>query len=411
MSGISFLLFLGCSSRRMFASKRRIAAVVSIQKHVRRWLLRRTFLQVCSAVVVIQSSIRSSIDQQRYMSLKEHRAVVLIQVFFLIMLILYLIKDFDISFAANEAGALREAKSKLEKRLEDLSWRLALEKKLRFASEESKMLEISKLQKALDLKSADLDMAKSATAIECNKNEILQNQLNSTVKEMEAIKISLNAMTELKKENLNLQVWLSYFMQMTYKETSDLIVFLLFLYADTYPSTKEVGRVRGSGGKRWTKRGSEGSSDKDEDVMRKLETPPTKYLIPLPQSLSVSRRTRRGVERHEVDNEHDNLPYWLSNSSALLCLLQRNLRSNGFLATPRRTSWHELNYIRQAVGFLIIHQKRKKTLEEIRQDLCPLDQALSLRQIYRICTMYWDDKYSTHSVSNEVCCIDSVSFT
>jgi len=31
------------------------------------------------------------------------------------------------------------------------------------------------------------------------------------------------------------------------------------------------------------------------------------------------------------------------------------------------------------------------------------EQALSVRQIYRICTMYWDDKYSTHSVSNEVC--------
>lgn len=27
------------------------------------------------------------------------------------------------------------------------------------------------------------------------------------------------------------------------------------------------------------------------------------------------------------------LPYWLSNTSALLCLLQRNLRSNGFLIT------------------------------------------------------------------------------
>lgn len=91
------------------------------------------------------------------------------------------------------------------------------------------MLEISKLQKALDLKNADLDMVKSATAIECNKNAMLQNQLNSTLKEMEAIKISLNAMTELKKENLNLQVWLSYFMQMTFKEISDLIVFLLFL--------------------------------------------------------------------------------------------------------------------------------------------------------------------------------------
>lgn len=26
-----------------------------------------------------------------------------------------------------------------------------------------------------------------------------------------------------------------------------------------------------------------------------------------------------------------------------------------------------------------------------------------MRQIYRICTMYWDDKYGTHSVSTDVC--------
>ncbi|KAH1212424.1 Glutamyl-tRNA reductase-binding protein, chloroplastic [Glycine max] len=36
------------------------------------------------------------------------------------------------------------------------------------------------------------------------------------------------------------------------------------------------------------------------------------------------------------------------------------------------TSWHELNYIRQAIGFLVIHQKRNKSLEEIRLDLCPV---------------------------------------
>eukprot|EP00268_Persea_americana_P060199 TRINITY_DN7465_c0_g1_i2.p1 TRINITY_DN7465_c0_g1~~TRINITY_DN7465_c0_g1_i2.p1 ORF type:complete len:558 (-),score=100.47 TRINITY_DN7465_c0_g1_i2:176-1849(-) len=63
------------------------------------------------------------------------------------------------------------------------------------------------------------------------------------------------------------------------------------------------------------------------------------------------------------------------------------------------TSCQELSYIRQAVGFLVIHQKRKKSLEEIRQDLCP---ALTVRQIYRVSTMYWDDKYSTQSVSSEV---------
>ncbi|CAO2190811.1 unnamed protein product, partial [Urochloa humidicola] len=62
-------------------------------------------------------------------------------------------------------------------------------------------------------------------------------------------------------------------------------------------------------------------------------------------------------------------------------------------------SWEELKHIRQAVGFLVIHQKPKKTLKEITNDLCPV---LSIQQLYRICTMYWDDKYGTHTVSSDV---------
>eukprot|EP00271_Cylindrocystis_brebissonii_P009540 TRINITY_DN2449_c0_g1_i1.p2 TRINITY_DN2449_c0_g1~~TRINITY_DN2449_c0_g1_i1.p2 ORF type:complete len:222 (-),score=61.23 TRINITY_DN2449_c0_g1_i1:24-689(-) len=63
------------------------------------------------------------------------------------------------------------------------------------------------------------------------------------------------------------------------------------------------------------------------------------------------------------------------------------------------TSWDELKFIRQAVGFLVIHQKPKKSLDEIASDLCP---ALSMQQLYRISTMYWDDKYGTHSVAPDV---------
>ncbi|KAH9320577.1 hypothetical protein KI387_015216, partial [Taxus chinensis] len=62
------------------------------------------------------------------------------------------------------------------------------------------------------------------------------------------------------------------------------------------------------------------------------------------------------------------------------------------------TSWDELRYIRQAVGFLVIHQKPKKSLNEIMHDICPV---LSVQQLYRISTMYWDDKYGTQSVSTE----------
>ncbi|CAN6465949.1 unnamed protein product [Victoria cruziana] len=30
------------------------------------------------------------------------------------------------------------------------------------------------------------------------------------------------------------------------------------------------------------------------------------------------------------------------------------------------------------------------------------EEALTIQQLYRICTLYWDDKYGTQSVSNEV---------
>nr|KAJ0194580.1 hypothetical protein LSAT_V11C800424980 [Lactuca sativa] len=43
------------------------------------------------------------------------------------------------------------------------------------------------------------------------------------------------------------------------------------------------------------------------------------------------------------------------------------------------TAWDELKHIRQAVGFLV----------------------LNMQQLYRISTMYWDEKYGTHSVSSE----------
>ncbi|XP_059665774.1 myosin-11-like isoform X2 [Cornus florida] len=63
------------------------------------------------------------------------------------------------------------------------------------------------------------------------------------------------------------------------------------------------------------------------------------------------------------------------------------------------SAWDELKHIRQAIGFLVIHQKPKKSLNEISRDLCPV---LSIQQLYRISTMYWDDKYGTHSVSPDV---------
>lgn len=62
-------------------------------------------------------------------------------------------------------------------------------------------------------------------------------------------------------------------------------------------------------------------------------------------------------------------------------------------------AWEELRFIRQAVQLLVIHHKPTKTLNELSLELCP---QLTIQQLYRISTMYWDDKFGTETVSGEV---------
>ncbi|KAL8143036.1 hypothetical protein V2J09_016068 [Rumex salicifolius] len=62
---------------------------------------------------------------------------------------------------------------------------------------------------------------------------------------------------------------------------------------------------------------------------------------------------------------------------------------------------------------LVIHQKYRISYDEITNDLCPAlklndnesgapNKVLSVQQLYRICTLYWDDNYNTRSVSPDV---------
>ncbi|XP_039123360.1 myosin-6-like [Dioscorea cayenensis subsp. rotundata] len=63
------------------------------------------------------------------------------------------------------------------------------------------------------------------------------------------------------------------------------------------------------------------------------------------------------------------------------------------------SAWDELKHTRQAVGFLVIFKKFRISYDEIINDLCPI---LTVQQLHKICTQYWDDKYDTQSVSPEV---------
>jgi myosin-5 len=684
----------GHLGRKMYRAKREAAAAILIQKHVQRWVVRNAYMQLRKSITLIQACIRGLSARQRYLHIKEHRAATLIQAQWKMLKLRSAFRNRQSNIIAiqclwrrklakrefrklkqeaNETGALRLAKTKLERQLEDLTWRLQLEKKIRASNDETKLVDLSKLQKTVESLSLELDAAKLATVNECNKNAVLRNQLELSLKEKSALEREVVTMAEIKQENAILKSSLSKLEENKSSLESELI-------NSKQETTDTVGKLKNVEEKCLQLQQSLQSMEEklsnlenENHVLRQkslgatprsnrtgftkpfldkfsgalvalpysnqksgYETPtPTKMITPFLQGGSDSRTTKLTTEKQKecyeilqlcireelgfedgkpvaacviykclihwhafesektaifdyiieginsvlkVGDEDATLPYWLSNASALLCLLQRNLRSNSFLsATSQRTSgssalngrisqgvkspfkylgyedglslmearypailfkqqltgcvekifglirdnlkkeispllgsciqapkiqrvhggktsrspgsnpqqssgsqweniitfldslmsrlnrnhvpsffirklttqvfnfinislfnslllrrecctfsngeyvksglaelekwivnakeefagtsWHELDYIRQAVGFLVIHQKRKKSLEEIRTDLCPM---LTVRQIYRISTMYWDDKYGTQSVSNEV---------
>ncbi|KNA05554.1 hypothetical protein SOVF_189230 [Spinacia oleracea] len=680
----------GCLARRMYAEKRETLAAIFLQKYVRGWLSRIAYLQLYSSAIVIQSCIRGFSDRQRFLFGKEYRAATLIQAHWRMFKVQSAFCQHQKSIVfvqslwrrrmarrilkrlkqeANEAGALRMAKTKLEKQLEDLTLRLHLEKRLRVSVEETKVAEITKRQRIIDALNVELKEAKSHTIKQGNKNVQRQSDLELSMKEKYELQKQLQNMEDFKKENAILKssledlerknLLLETQLASAQKENNRTLQKLrdveqnceqlqqnLQSMEDKLSNSENENRVlRQKALNLSPKRNRPGFVKSFSDMYSSAmslpylekksiyETPtPTKHNT-VPQGLSESRWSKPTVERHQenceflskcikenmgfqddkpvaacviykcllhwhafeserttifdhiiecinnalkVEEENETLAYWLSNTSALLCILQRCLRSNSFLnaasnraagsaglsgrfaqgiKTPLKfigfddgvshvearypailfkqqltasvekifglirdnlkkeiapllgvciqapkaarggkssrspggapqqlpshqwdsiiqfldslmnrlqknhvpsffirklitqvfsfinmslfnslllrrecctfsngeyvksglaelekwiasvteefagTAWHELNYIRQAVGFLVIHQKRKKSLEEIKQDLCP---ALTVRQIYRISTMYWDDKYGTQSVSNEV---------
>nr|GMD41040.1 myosin-15 isoform X1 [Ipomoea batatas] len=142
----------GFLARCLYTSLREASATLIIQKYVRRWILRHSYMQLCSSTLLIQSSIRGFMTRQKFLYQKENKAATIIQANWRMCKVRSAFHNRQSNIIAiqclwrqklakrelrrlkqeaNEAGALRLAKSKLEKQLEDLTWRLQLEKKMR----------------------------------------------------------------------------------------------------------------------------------------------------------------------------------------------------------------------------------------------------------------------------------------
>ncbi|KAH7859230.1 hypothetical protein Vadar_033420 [Vaccinium darrowii] len=165
----------GQIARSCYDSMKRDAASLRIQKDTRMYLSRKAYKMLCYSSVTIQTGIRGMAARNELRIRKQKWAAILIQsgYSFVDVVIscgsLYFsrIKKATIVFqcawrgrvcrrelqklkmAAKETGALQAAKSKLEKQVEELTWRLQLEKRMRVDIEEAKTKENAKLQSSL----------------------------------------------------------------------------------------------------------------------------------------------------------------------------------------------------------------------------------------------------------------------
>lgn len=78
------------------------------------------------------------------------------------------------------------------------------------AVEESKDVEISKLQRDFECLRAELEAANLETLNERNKNILLKQQLEISMNDQDALRNMLAEMEECKNENLVLKVWVDF---------------------------------------------------------------------------------------------------------------------------------------------------------------------------------------------------------
>ncbi|PKI35333.1 hypothetical protein CRG98_044283 [Punica granatum] len=172
----------GIMSRKLYEQLRREAAALKIQTQLRSFIAGKLYLKARSCAIILQTGLRAMASRNEFRLRKRIKAATIIQAhwrgYHAYSYYKRLQKAAVISqcgwrcrvarrelrqlkMAARETGALKEAKDKLEKRVEELTWRLQLEKRLRTDLEEAKAQEVAKLQDALKAMQLEVEGANS----------------------------------------------------------------------------------------------------------------------------------------------------------------------------------------------------------------------------------------------------------
>ncbi|KAA8520316.1 hypothetical protein F0562_014572 [Nyssa sinensis] len=195
-------------ARKLYEHMRREDASIRVQKHVRAHAARKSYTNLQAAAIAIQTGLRAMATRNEYRHRRRNKAATIVQTQWrrfhalsaynqqkkstLTLQCLWRAKVArkelrKLRMAARETGALKEAKDKLEKRVEELTWRLDFEKHLRIDLEEAKGQEIAKLQNALHEMQEKLDEAHAAIIQEKEAAKIAIEQAPPVIKEVPVV--------------------------------------------------------------------------------------------------------------------------------------------------------------------------------------------------------------------------------
>ncbi|PKU65617.1 hypothetical protein MA16_Dca021506 [Dendrobium catenatum] len=261
------------------------------------------------------------------------------------------------------------------------------------AAEEAKHVEVSKLQKSLELLHAELNAAKFVIDGECNRSSSLLSEINMLRKDKATLQHNLDKLTGIQKENHFLKISMESLGKRSFelenelqKSQKDSLVTLeklqetekkfvglqhnLQSLEEKLSNLQDENRILRQNAMNNSPLNNLAAVTKSLREVNLLHVMQENYDLVFgcinetfgfkdgkPVAACILYRCLlqwRAFEAErtalfdsiieavnnvlqERENE-DILPYWLSNTSALLCLLQRNLRSNIFLKTPNRRS-------------------------------------------------------------------------
>ncbi|KAG2327810.1 hypothetical protein Bca52824_010538 [Brassica carinata] len=239
----------GHVARRQFKAMRRESASLRIQKQARTYICQTAYKKLYVSAIYVQTGLRAMAARVELQYRMKRKAAIIIQAslkphqcsHILSYLISFKMKKAAITtqcgwrvkvarrelqklkMAAKEAGALQDAKNKLEKELQELTSCLELEKQMRMKLEEAKNQEVEELKAALEDMKLQLGETQETKSEEISK---LQSALQDMQLEFEELSKDLEMTHDLAAENEHLKELVSSLQSKTdgteikYEETS-----------------------------------------------------------------------------------------------------------------------------------------------------------------------------------------------